>query len=254
MIQKNVWSYIQVGTGFRYLQEAQKGRSLNGGGTILENIERFLNNLADLGLPVTDRAAYRLKSLDVELKEKAEENDKAKLTEEDAKKLREIIRELRPTLIAESQGLYSYIIVDKRFNTDKLLWDIGGLFTPDVYSALPEMCQYDFQEAGRCISFNRSTAGAFHLMRAVESMVGIYYKKYIRPAKKGLTWGQMTHALDKKSRGKLPNETTMNQLGHIRVAFRNPTQHPEKIYDIEEVQDLLFLSIDVTNRMVSELN
>ena len=40
-------------------------------------------------------------------------------------------------------------------------------------------------------------------------------------------------------------------LDHIRSNFRNPTDHPEKIYDIEEVQDLLNVRCDAISRMVT---
>jgi hypothetical protein len=57
---------------------------------------------------------------------------------------------------------------------------------------------------------------------------------------------------------KLPKKKTipkgtdvlLNQLDYIRAQFRNPTQHPDKIYDIQEVQDLWGLCVDVINRMV----
>jgi hypothetical protein len=44
-----------------------------------------------------------------------------------------------------------------------------------------------------------------------------------------------------------------NHLDNIRVSFRNPTQHPEAIYDIHEVQDLWSICVDVINRMVKIL-
>jgi len=249
--KQNIWKYINIGTGFRYLQEAKKGRSIHGDSFILENIERFSENLEELGLPVTSRAAYDLGSLYEELLETDED---AKLTEEQAKALRDAIMTLRPTFAAEARGIFSYIVNEKRISTEKLVGDITSIFSPDVFDKISDIAQYDFKEAGRCVAFERPTAAAFHLMRAVESVLKPYYKKYTRPAQNGLTWGQMTHALKNKQRGKKPNPTTLNQVDHIRVAFRNPTQHPEKIYDIEEAQDLLFLCIDVTNRMVSEIH
>jgi hypothetical protein len=41
----------------------------------------------------------------------------------------------------------------------------------------------------------------------------------------------------------------LDHLDHIHVNFRNPTQHREARYDLEEAQDLLSLSIDALNRM-----
>jgi hypothetical protein len=52
---------------------------------------------------------------------------------------------------------------------------------------------------------------------------------------------------------RFPSVTLLNHLDHIRSGFRNPTAHPEKIYDIDEAQDLLSICIEVTNRMFQEL-
>lgn len=251
MIPKNVWTYINIGTGFRYLQDAKKGRTIHGDGCIIQNIERFLRHLDDMGLHVTARAVYKLEELYEELLEK-EKN--SKLSEDETMKLRDIIKEIRPTFRADARGIFSYIVAEKRFSTDKLVERIDELFTPEVFDKLSYIAQYDLREAGRCIAFERSTAAAFHLMRAVESVLHSYYRKFIRPAKTNLTWGQMTHALQNKQSGKKPDGTTLNQVDHIRSAFRNPTQHPEKIYDIHETQDLFFICIDVTNRMIAEIH
>ncbi len=251
MQSKSIWGYISLGTGFRYLQEATEGRNIHGDSYIIGNIERFFNQLEPMGFKVTAIASHELEKL----YEKFLQTDKKdKLSSAQAKSLKNIMNKIRPTFSAEAKGIYSYIVTEKKFSTEKLIDKIETLFAPDVFSKLSEIAQYDFKEAGRCIAFERATAVAFHLMRAVESVLYLYYKKYIRPAQSNLTWGQMTNPLKNKSRGKLPNVTTLNQLDHIRKAFRNPTQHPEKIYDIHEAQDLFFLSIDVTNRMMLEIH
>jgi hypothetical protein len=64
-------------------------------------------------------------------------------------------------------------------------------------------------------------------------------------------WGPMIEHL--KKRRNAPQKTLIDHLDHIRINFRNPTQHPDAIYDIDQAQDLLAVSIDVVNRMVQEL-
>jgi hypothetical protein len=54
-----------------------------------------------------------------------------------------------------------------------------------------------------------------------------------------------------RNRGKPPAGPLLNNLDNIREHYRNPTQHPDKVYDINEVQDLFGLCIDAINRMVS---
>lgn len=164
--------------------------------------------------------------------------------------MQEIMKEIRLTLIAEAKGIYAYVVTDKTIDVKKLLGDVGKLFRPNVFNSLPEIARYDFEEAGLCIAFERSTAAAFHILRATEAVLRLYRKKYIWPAKENLTWGQIVHELKNKQKGKKPDSVLIDNLGNICNSFRNPTQHPEKIYDIYEVQDLFNLCIDAVNRMI----
>ncbi len=250
MQAKNVWSYIKVGTGFRYLQEATKGRSIHGNSFVLENIERFLTSLDELELHVTSRAAEKLRALHIQLAKKGE---LAELSKSEADDLKNIIREIRGTFAAEAKGIYTYIVTDKRLGTEKLLNHMEDLFAPNVFEQLSAVAQYDFREAGRCIAFERATAAAFHLMRGIESILRQYFKAIVQPEKTDFSWGEMVYEV-KKARDPRTDRNTLKHLDHIRSAFRNPTQHPDKIYDVQEAQDLFFIAIDVTNRMVSEIN
>ncbi len=246
----NVWSYIKIGTGFRYLQEATKGRPIHGASFVLENINRFLETLDELELHVTGRASNKLRLFYEKL---STQGENSVLSSPESEELRDIIKEIRGTFSAEAQGIYTYIVTEKRLSTEKLINHLEALFAPNIFNQLSDVAQYDFREAGRCIAFERSTAAAFHLLRGIEAILRQYYKKFIQPEKDDVSWGQMVFDL-KKARDKRTDLDTLKHLDHIRAAFRNPTQHPDKIYDIQEAQDLFFLAIDVSNRMVSEMN
>lgn len=62
----------------------------------------------------------------------------------------------------------------------------------------------------------------------------------------------MITSLRAKRRRPLPNKILLNHLDHIRDSFRNPTDHPEKMYDIDEAQDLFGIVAEVLNRMTTE--
>jgi hypothetical protein len=51
-----------------------------------------------------------------------------------------------------------------------------------------------------------------------------------------------------RKRSDAPPRSLLDGLDNIRHNFRNPTQHPEAIYDIQEAQDLLSLSLDAVGR------
>jgi hypothetical protein len=248
MKQTSIWKYVSVGTCLRFLQDERAGTVASSEeGRALENIGSFLERLDDLGLHVTRRASEELVEIHKELKKKPKNY---KLTVEDAEKINTIASEVRKTFEAETSGVFTYVVTDKRIDVKKLLDKVDGLFSPNVFDACDEIARSDFSEAGKCIAFERPTAAAFHILRGTESVVRMYYRCYIRPAQTGLTWGQMTHALVSKSSGKRPDSIILNNLDHIRVSFRNPTQHPDKIYDVQEVQDLFSLCVDAVNRMI----
>ena len=118
--------------------------------------------------------------------------------------------------------------------------------------------QYDLTEATKCIAFERPTAAAFHILRATENVLREFYKTNIRTSRvKDLMWGSMIkdmqegHPTKKKN---IPNaDVLLNQLDYIRKQFRNPTQHPDKVYDIEEAQELWNLCGDVISRMAPKI-
>jgi hypothetical protein len=250
MEKTTIHKYIFLGTALRYLQDCQSGWPIKAtaesrGMYVLENIELFLEELDDLKLFVTKRASIDLKIF----LEKINKIDDNNLSNRDALELNKIMTEIRPTFKAECEGIYAFYTSDKRFTIQKLTENIDSLFAPKVFNKISKIAIHDYSEAGFCIAFERPTAAAFHILRATEDILRDYYKKFFREKIVIKNWGQLTNELRNKKTGKKPDDHVVNQLIHIKNSFRNPTQHPEKIYDIHEVQDLLSLSIDIVNRM-----
>ena len=248
MRSRSIKDYIYFGTALRYLQDVKEGWSVHGDAVILENIDRFLDFLKDFNLPVTQRAASELRTFRDELAELDSEHE---LTPDEASKLKDIMADVRKTLFLEAAGNLAFIVTDKRIDVHKLLSDMPALMAPGVFDSLPDIAQYDFIEAGKCIAFERPTAAAFHLLRGTEAVLRQYYCSVVRRNRVQLLWGPIIDSL--RRRRSPPPEPLLNNLDNIRRSFRNPTQHPEKIYDIQEVQDLFALCIDVVNRMVALL-
>jgi hypothetical protein len=63
----------------------------------------------------------------------------------------------------------------------------------------------------------------------------------------------MISRLRKKTRKPKPNKILLDHLDNIRSNFRNPTDHPEMTYGIDEVQDLFSIVTDSLNRIAVEL-
>jgi len=251
MEKKSIVGYFYFGTCLRYLQDAPLNASIFEESYILPNINSFLDSLDSLKLTTTQRAAYDLVQFRDELKGIKDKN--SKLSAEQSKKLTKICTELRRTLEAELVAHEAYIVTPKRFDAHKLLEDIGSLMSPNTYSSLPEITQYDLMEAGKCIAFERPTAAAFHLLRGTEAVLRHFYCTLIkRKCVSPLMWGDMVQ--DLRTRRKTKQHTVLyNNLDNIRHSYRNPTQHPEAIYDIHEAQDLLPLCFEAIGRMIKIL-
>lgn len=148
--------------------------------------------------------------------------------------------------------MVAYVISERRFPTDRLLSDIGSLFGKDIFRRLPPFGQQDFVEAGKCLAFERPTAAAFHMLRGIESILRHYYCSKIKRKRSDLMWAAMVQSM--RSMPLRFPKILLNQLDHMRDGFRNPTAHPEKIFDIDEAQDLLSICIDAANRMILGLD
>ena len=227
-----LYRYWQFGTGFRYLQDAGVGHAIHGPNVIVSNLEALFKRLEELDLRVTIRAAADLKKLLVELKATPADS---KLDAAQAKKLNSTVRALRQTLEAELKGMHAYVVSPKRIEVERLVGEPASLFAPDVFSAMSDIARYDITEAAKCIAFERPTAAAFHLMRATEESLRNYYCHFVRRDRLDpMLWGPIVQALQNHRRAKAHDALNRN-LDNIRVSFRNPTQHPDKVYDIHEV-------------------
>lgn len=238
----------------RYLQDAEPGTFIHGPDEedytyINYNLQTFFGYMGHLGLEVTPRVADNLEQMAMELAE-ADAGDR--LTATQAEQLSYEMTEVRRTLEAELQGFEAFIVSPKRINVDRLLEDVESLFSPGVFESLPHIAQYDLREAGKCIAFERATAAAFHLMRAMEGVLRIFYDQLMEGEGDSRMWGPIIADLQ-DGPGAQEYDVLLDHLDNIRRSFRNPTQHPDAKYGIERVQDLWGLSVDAINRMADEL-
>ena len=89
MIRQSIISYYIFGTQMRYLQDVRVGMRIKDEDYILDNINRFLNNLDSLGLVVTNRAAWKLS----DFKNKLGEAENSEIDEQQAIELSKIMND-----------------------------------------------------------------------------------------------------------------------------------------------------------------
>lgn len=250
---RSIYDYIYLGTVVQYLTHASPGIALQGNGFILHQLETLRQRLDEFDLPVSARAAWKIKELETQLRAVT---DRDEISVDEAANLERLLREFRPTLDAEVTGKFAYIVTEKHLDVEKLLNNVEGLFAPGVFALLPSIARYDFMEGGQCIAFERPTAAAFHALRATEDVLRSFYCSIVKrksERKDPMLWGPMLAHLAALPPRRRPTASLLSRLNYIRDSFRNPTQHPEAIYDIHQVQDLFNVCVEVVNRMAPHL-
>jgi len=254
MKETPVSGYIWFGTVLRFLQDAQEGWQVKGKDRIQSNLQAFFDELAALNLQTTLIVAHNEGLW--KLHEELEDAECERLTKDQASRLRISVGRVRKTLDAEAVQKKAFVASPKRgWAVDSLLQKPSTLFAEQVFQDLNEVAAYDFQEACRCLAFERPTAAAFHMLRGTEAILREYYCSVVKQKRLSATkrmWHPMVDQM-RKRRAPPPSEL-LDALDQVRLNYRNPTQHPEAIYDIDGAHDLMSLCIPLVNRMCKEMS
>ncbi len=247
MKEISIYDYYVFGYNYRDLRDGCGGQKV---AQVLTDFKQYARSIADLELQVTSHVIQPLKRV-LESLEKLDGGEV--IPHEKATRIYEIVEGADKTLDAELQLKTVLSVTPKRFNIEMLLKSPEKLLAQDSWKPLTENAKQDFAEATRCIAISSATAAAFHLMRCVEEMVRSLYLEFVKQKRMmNLMWGPIIEKLRNKNQPK-PSSQLLDQLDMIRRNFRNPTQHPEKFYDIDEAQDLLNSSIVAINGICREV-
>lgn len=118
------------------------------------------------------------------------------------------------------------------YSTPRLVNAAEQTFSPALLKFISEKSQKDFNAAGRCLAFNLLTAAGFHVVRAVEGTLEIYYKTFTGKGGTLSGWKKYIDALDGAvmTGTKLsPDEKTINVLRQMKDDYRNPVVHPRVV-------------------------
>ncbi len=247
MIDKGIFKFYAF--GFDYGLIKRNGLEGYKREDALQILDLFFDDLDGLELQVTRIVAEQLKGITEDARKAAEEN----ITTAEGEKIRAEITKIDPALDAELKTKRAYVLTKKRYPLDTLLGAPHELLAKDVFKSLHADCQKDFFLGCRHIALSQATASAFHLMRALEAHVKALYFAFKKTNRlKKPMWGPMVEELQKKREPK-PSDVLLDLLDSIRRHFRNPTQHPDKFYNIDEAQDLLNQTITALNQITKEM-
>jgi len=251
MFSESLYEYFGCGARLIYLRHAQQRLPIHGQGYVLNVIDLFLSDMERFQFTTTSVAAEGLRKFRNSKQNKPKDT---LLTSQEAKELAMLADNLTPIWEAESRNMRTVVLIEKRFELGKLIGRVSALMPGGVYDQLPNVAQYDMNEAGKCIALERATAAAFHCLRATEAMLKKMYFCFIKRKRlRNPMWHGMVEALENKKRNK-PSKILLDHLDMIRKNYRNPTQHPEMIYNIEEAQNLFSNCISAIHMMSQSIN
>jgi len=154
-------------------------------------------------------------------------------------------------LSAELANSDTYWISPKGTHKTSMLMSYAHMELPgSVVLEVPEV-KSDFDEAGKCLLFDTSTAAGFHLLRATEAVIRKYYKAVIgvEPKVKFRNWGAYIKIL----RAHNANPKITGFLDHIREHYRNPILHPEENLSPEDAQVLFGVCVSAIVMIAEEM-
>lgn len=151
-------------------------------------------------------------------------------------------------------GIAAYLVSKKGiYDTDALIEHAEHHLLPDIRAALPPQAITDLREAGRCLAYENATACAFHLWRAIETVMQEYYSKLTGSTleKDGIAsnWGAYIKGLENAN----ADVKVTAFLDHIRDKYRNPHTHPDVVVTIGEAQGLFGVATSSIDQMVTEM-
>ena len=166
-----------------------------------------------------------------------------------------LINNLEIVLTSELGVSPAYFVSDKKpYSTRTLTAEGEALFPMDLPRKIPEAV-YDLREAGKCIAFELSTAAAFHIHRAIESVLRRYWAHITkgRQQVKEIKQRNMGVYLNAMKKHNVGDPKVIAALEQIKDLHRNAVIHPEESLELAEAIALVGMANSVATAMLSHL-
>lgn len=130
----------------------------------------------------------------------------------------------------EMSELSTYFVPQRGIYSTAALIDFADQsFPTEIYGHVPEKAKDDWKAAGRCLAFNLLSATGFHVARAVEATLEVYYQTFTGASDTLNGWSDYIKALNgvlTSGAAPAPTEKTISELDQMRKDYRNPLVHP----------------------------
>ena len=240
--------FFALGLNLRALLDVNAGEEIGGESGLLKILQGTATTLEQLRFIVSSEVfENRLTPIMEKLVKAAEDDPGATVDAELGKRLATEVSTLIPVVHAECKTGFIARPASARFHVEQLLAAPESLLASGAFEALPPIAQTDFKQASACLAFGLSTAAAFHALRCVEECVRWLHRSYYPGKKQNKAWGPLATELARKVRSPKPDSALLERLDHLREHFRNPTQHPDLVYDHDQAQELFYLCIEAVS-------
>jgi hypothetical protein len=167
--------------------------------------------------------------------------------------LKQSAKDFETVLANELTGLPIYYVSPKGiFSIDDLIYHADSHLPQAVFTALPEKAHRDICDSGRCLAFEIPTASAFHMWRALETVMDTYYEaltgQTFEQARVVRNWGKYIEALEAAG----AEERITKFLDHIRAEYRNPISHPTDTLEPDEAFSLFGAGLSAITQAMKE--
>lgn len=239
---------LDLGTSMRRVREVTSKTPMSYGYFLLGNARKDISEAVEQSIyshlfraPTRASANALLNQITVmcDMTYEDEENASRNYTIYDASMLGELYSKFETLFISDLQASALYLVSPKSgFDTGALI-ELGiALFSRDLAERIPA-CVPDIQQATRCVAFELPTAAGFHLHRAHESVLRVYWDCVTGGAErpKENNMGVYLRELDKLNKGR---KEVRSHLHSIKNFHRNPLMHPEQSLDsVDQAVDLM---------------
>ncbi len=225
-----------------------------------EGRESLIQMFTDIPLRVCFSPADRLvRGIDAVLPRDISEaiklfSDEARTVGYVANTISEAAKEFETVLSAEAQNLDTYLVSQKgTYSTPDLIERAEFMFSEAIRGKLPEQAKVDVRLAGRCLALDNPTTSAFHILRAVEAVMAVYFELVTG---RDMPTRMRNWSIYLKAIRNHPDhsERVVTLLDHIRDSYRNPILHPEVVVTEDEAESLLGTAASAIRLLVIEMN
>ncbi len=167
--------------------------------------------------------------------------------------LSEALKAFESVLAAACRALDTYAVSQKRgYSIPALVDRADTMLPPETTAHLHAGALLDIRTAGRCLAFNTPTAAGFHILRATERVMAMYYEHLTarRLPKRNRDWLLYLRNLAEVSSA---DKKIHGALDHIWGNYGNPISHPEETLTEGQAIMLFGLCLSVIEMMAEVL-